>query len=351
MAININTTYTEILTMIYLSKLIYYYHKKQILININETLEEYFKKYELIPVNECTSENSEYMINCDNNTNKEEEEYINFTKDSLLFLYTNFPKSKIYNFISNDYYDIQAGIVISDNIIVIVFKGTDSLTDCFYDLTFVKRNIDLTDSRIHKGFYDQLMSIYDELISVINELLIKFPNYNIKITGHSAGGAHGTIFTYLLANLLQHKQIKLITFGSPKIGNIQWAESFNNMKNILYYRITNHNDIITIIPRIYYKHVGLNIHLDTTTIYFNLNTTCNDECYCNECKNNSNFCYCYYHPLHLYNLICDNNTIYKRHYCIFNNLLPYLNFSNIHNHSIEQYYHNFISSYSQWEIT
>ena len=121
MAININTTYIEILTMIYLSKLIYYYHKKQILININETLEEYFKKYELIHVNDYTSENSEYMINCNNNS-IEEDEYTNFTKESLLFLYMNFPNSKISNFISNDYFDIQAGVIISDNTIVIVFN-------------------------------------------------------------------------------------------------------------------------------------------------------------------------------------------------------------------------------------
>ena len=96
MAININTTYIEILTMIYLSKLIYYYHKKQILININETLEEYFKKYELIQVTEYTSENSEYIINCNDNS-IEEDEYTNFTKESLLFLYMNLILNELVN--------------------------------------------------------------------------------------------------------------------------------------------------------------------------------------------------------------------------------------------------------------
>ncbi|KAI9272624.1 Alpha/Beta hydrolase protein [Phascolomyces articulosus] len=71
------------------------------------------------------------------------------------------------------------------------------------------------------------------------------------ITGHSLGGALGTIF---LAKMVQSRSPVLehfgglYTFGHPKIGNIDFARSFDrHMSNKIFHHAYN-NDIVTRIP-------------------------------------------------------------------------------------------------------
>ena len=301
----ISTNYKEIISMFYLSKLIYDYHNNYDFdLNLNETINNY-----LLRVNN----NIENGIH--NNI------FINI-KNALLFFSNNYPDSFIYNFISNDTTDIQAGIIINNSCISIVFKGTDSLTDCYYDLKFIKRHINLNNIEIHKGFFDQLHSIYDILINNIKNILKLYPHLSISITGHSAGAAQGTIFTYLLGQLYPYKIIKLITFGGPKVGNYEWYTQFNNMKNIIHYRITNSGDIITKIPNIEYYHVGINIHLTTYNVHIFKDPLCCSDDYCDkEC--------------------CMNYESDNR--CIISSLLSKFKYLNINNHHIDNYYINLIN--------
>jgi hypothetical protein len=293
--------------MFYLSKLIYDYHE-------NDDFDILFKE---------TIHNYLLRINTEHENGIHEPIFINI-KNSLLFLSNNYSNSYIYNFIENESTDIQCGIIISYNKIIIVFKGTDSLIDCYYDLKFIKRNIDLNDIQIHKGFFDQLISIYDELIDNINKLLTINPSYMIYITGHSAGGAQGTIFAYLLSKKYLNKIIKLITFGCPKVGNYEWFEDFNTMKNIIYYRISNEGDIITKIPNYNYYHVGINIHLTHQNVHILKNNICCSKEYCEkEC--------------------CINYDSGSENECILSNIISKINYLNIFNHNINNYLINIIN--------
>ena len=255
----INILYTDIMTMIYFSQLIYDYHKNlDFDLEINQTFKEYFLKLKTL-----------YNDGIDNIK-------LIDIKEAILYLLKYYPNAKIYNYIYNFIYDIKTAIIIDNetNIIIITFKGTDSITYCYYDLQFCKRNIDFSNIEIHDGFFNQLMSIYDDIIESLDELFKINPLYNIYITGHSGGAGQSTILSYLLGKKYNNKIIKLITFGSPRVGNKEWKEAFNNTKNILYYRITNEGDIITSIPYINYYHVGINIHLTADNIYIGDDTIC-----------------------------------------------------------------------------
>jgi hypothetical protein len=319
-----NTTYDEVLTMLYLSKLIYDYHENdKFHLEINEKLIDYINRIE----NEYEEQLNDMV-------------FINI-KDALIYLSSNYPNSKIYDFVSNENTDIQCGILVCDKNITFSFKGTDSLIDCYYDLNFLKRNIDLSKIEIHKGFFDQLMSIYDTLLLKIKELLLINPYFNINITGHSAGSGQGTMFAYLLSKIYPNKFIKLITFGGPKLGNYEWKKSFDNIKNIIHYRITNDSDIITQIPNIQYYHVGKNIHLTDNDIFIkyenkgcnyksclcNVCCDCGDE-FCNDCVDNNNTCY-----------LCSVCQIFTK-----------INYLNINNHKIDYYYKNLITKKNIWQI-
>jgi len=48
--------------------------------------------------------------------------------------------------------------------------------------------------------------------------------------------------------------VELYTFGSPRVGNREWASQF---KDIKAYRFINNNDLVCRVPTsLYYKHVG-----------------------------------------------------------------------------------------------
>jgi hypothetical protein len=300
--------------MFFLSKLIYDYHEnKKFDLKINESIFNYINR-----INKSVDNglNNPFFINI---------------KNALIYIYTKYPNSFIYNYISNDTTDIQSGIIISNNDLSITFKGTDSLIDCYYDLYFIKRHIDLSNIEIHRGFFEQLMSIFDQLINNIKKLLLVNPFYNIYITGHSAGAAQGTIFSYLLANMYPNKIIKLITFGGPKIGNFDWYNAFNACKNIIHYRITNNSDIITKIPNFKYYHVGTNIKISTNSIYIYKDTYCCEDC-CEDCCKNCD---------------CENNN----QQCCLKTILNHVNYLNISNHQIDSYYTNIINNESIWNET
>ena len=290
-----NISYDEILTMMYLSLLIYNYDiNSEFILKQDQTIEEYVNNL-----------NNKY-INGINDIKLDKIE-----TNGILYLKNNFADGKVISFIDNK--NIQLAIIVSEilKIIVIVFRGTDSFTDIIYDCYISKKYLD-KNIFIHSGFYNQLNSVYGELMIKVEKYL---NDYQIYISGHSAGGAHSTIFSYLLSKKTE-KIIKVITFGSPKIGNYEWKQSYESKKNILNYRITNNNDIVSVIPIYNYYHVGINIHISNDNIII-----CNDID-CNFFYFNKNILFT--------NSICDhclfeyyNNFINKEE--IFENLIKLYN--------------------------
>jgi len=137
------------------------------------------------------------------------------------------------------------------NEIYIVFRGTEqNLTDLKTDLDtgippFLKSKKSIV---IHKGFIEAFESIKTQLLDYINNEATFNSNQTIIVTGHSLGAALATIFmSQLNQTKLINNYIKLITFGSPLVGNDAFIKSIglDNKKNI---RITNGIDIITVIP-------------------------------------------------------------------------------------------------------
>jgi hypothetical protein len=259
--------------MYYLIIFINEYINKNIDINYNETIPHYLNRI------------SDYYDNISINV-----------KNILLFISINFPLLYIDNIIYNN--NISIGFLINDNSLIIIFNNNNSFYNCLYNLTFPTRHISINNVEVNKFFLQEIILIYDELIDNIQNILKKNPNYYIYISGHSTAGAEATIFTYILSQLFFKSTIKLITFGIPKIGNNEWYNDFNNIENIIHYRISNENDIITILPFYNYFHVGINIQLNDNNVY-----------------------------------IINNNE-----FSICNNFMSLYKFININHHNIENYY-------------
>uniref|UniRef100_A0A6C0DZ54 Fungal lipase-type domain-containing protein n=1 Tax=viral metagenome TaxID=1070528 RepID=A0A6C0DZ54_9ZZZZ len=127
----------------------------------------------------------------------------------------------------------------------IVFRGTSSYKDVIHDVqlssilygTKKERSI-----RIHSGFMCQYNSIKNAIYDFIrNEL-----GDTVYVSGHSLGGALAQIAAVDISERFGCKVV-CHTFGSPRVGDSDFVEWFdNNVKES--YRVINVKDIVPNIP-------------------------------------------------------------------------------------------------------
>lgn len=153
--------------------------------------------------------------------------------------------------------------------IIVIFKGTSKFINWYYNLKLNQvrigkfKNKDIT---IHEGFLLQLLE--DDVIGKIEKTLLETPDdFDWWFCGHSAGGAHGVLSSYFFAKKYPKRKIKTFTFASPRIGNNNFAKSFDSIKNIEHWRVSYKNDLFTAVPIVGYKHAGTSIRLYPNKIY------------------------------------------------------------------------------------
>lgn len=174
----------------------------------------------------------------------------NISRNKMLKMYDDYiyitePKTKsaCYIFYNNKQIDI-------------CFKGTSTFNDICFNLDIYPR-VFINDSiRIHNGFLKKYLSMKNNIIKNIN-LILKNNNNKIKeisFNGHSSGGAIANIASLDMSYIYENVNIKCMTFGAPRVGNIDFINAYNSkIKNSL--RIVNQNDIITYVPLpIIYTH-------------------------------------------------------------------------------------------------
>jgi len=111
---------------------------------------------------------------------------------------------------------------------------------------------------ISKGFYKEYSHVKTQVLYNIETLSKKYEVYNLLLTGHSAGASMATLLAYDILTLYPQYNVKyLITFGSPRVGNDEFA---NKMKksNIVSYRVTHYYDIVPHVPEevLGYLHIS-----------------------------------------------------------------------------------------------
>lgn len=201
-----------------------------------------------------------------------EEQLKDELKDKLfqtIKLTTDLSKENCTYFFSDKFTDLQVGIYITDKI-HIVFRGTNSIVDAKYDV-----NIDFVEVNcsygIHKGVYTQLFksNIYDQFYKKVLELISENNELEICVSGHSLGGALATLFGHTLAKTVS-KQINIISFGSPKVGNKEWKDEFKRIKNLSHTRVFCNADPIVLFPLLGYKHVGASVELKSNSVFYSV---------------------------------------------------------------------------------
>ena len=104
--------------------------------------------------------------------------------------------------------------------------------------------VNLEKVNVHAGFQRLYSSVRDELIQTVRGLL-REKTRKIRVTGHSLGAALATLFTLdAVSQLASPRDVCLVTFGCPRVGNREFAELFNQHVRTAW-RIANQFDGVT----------------------------------------------------------------------------------------------------------
>ena len=76
------------------------------------------------------------------------------------------------------------------------------LKDCYYDINFFSKQIK------------------NQILNLIKPYIEK--NYSLYLTGRSSESANATLLSYFINEKYPNTLIKLVTFGSPNVGNEEW---------------------------------------------------------------------------------------------------------------------------------
>lgn len=156
--------------------------------------------------------------------------------------------------------DTQVFLFSNGPSLQIVFRGTEfKWRDWLTDLRAIQKVIPYgnPDSpvRIHAGFLAAYKSVREEI------LLAAASELEIQVTGHSLGGALATIcaldikYNFYAKSVAPLARVSCVTFGSPKVGNRAFVESFNKYHPISR-RYTNKLDVVTALPlAFWWSHV------------------------------------------------------------------------------------------------
>jgi triacylglycerol lipase len=167
--------------------------------------------------------------------------------------------------------------------VTIVFRGSDSSVDwdtnfdtkperADFDKQVIREEIvnqrtliypysDKSESgaMMHSGFITAYFSVRDQIQDHIKAKQIT----HVAVTGHSLGGALATLCAVDLQFNCADLAIEAYTFGSPKVGNRGFEESFNRRVPNSY-RFVAGMDIVPELPRWWqgwYAHVNTEIRL------------------------------------------------------------------------------------------
>ncbi|KAK3378430.1 Alpha/Beta hydrolase protein [Podospora didyma] len=147
--------------------------------------------------------------------------------------------------------------------IIISFRGSRSIRNWITDFIFTQVPCDLVfGCLVHTGFLAAWNEISPQVLAGAKAAVKANPSYKVIVTGHSLGGAVGTLATAYLRKA-GIPVAELITFGSPRVGNSAFAKFVTDQPGAEY-RLTHAEDPVPRLPPILfnYRHTSPEYWID-----------------------------------------------------------------------------------------
>lgn len=150
------------------------------------------------------------------------------------------------------------GYYPKSNSVIVAHQGTDpiKLQSLLTDLKILKGELDPTlfpgdipaGVEVHTGFRDQHAIKAAEIQAEVKKLIAEKGANQVTVVGHSLGGALAELNSLSLRlNLPAEIGVNSVTYGTPRVGNQEFAEFFDS-KVTDFRRVNNENDLVPTIP-------------------------------------------------------------------------------------------------------
>ncbi|WFD21349.1 hypothetical protein MCAP1_003611 [Malassezia caprae] len=152
----------------------------------------------------------------------------------------------------------RATIINSKSLgLVISFQGT-SPTDVkgwIEDFSFLRHYPDArirakleSGSLVETGFQKAYMGIADDVIGGIKQMTRKYNKNKITVVGHSLGAAMAEIAAVHIKTVWDDMLDRAFVYGLPRVGNVHWANSVDNLMKGQFYYVFNGKDVTGHVP-------------------------------------------------------------------------------------------------------
>ncbi|KAH0992882.1 hypothetical protein GBA52_004365 [Prunus armeniaca] len=149
------------------------------------------------------------------------------------------------------------GVAQDPNAIIIAFRGTQehSIQNWVEDLFWKQLDLDypgMPDAMVHHGFFNAYhnTTIRPGILNAIARAKEFYGDIHIIVTGHSMGGAMASFCALDLRVNQKERNVQVMTFGQPRIGNAAFASYFSELvPNTI--RVTNEHDMVPHLPPYY----------------------------------------------------------------------------------------------------
>lgn len=155
------------------------------------------------------------------------------------------------------------GVAYGDTFVV-AFRGSEEtgIEDWITDLKFIQQVYPYEESnnkkvKVHYGFIQAYKSVRESVLQAAKNSAEK----RIVTTGHSLGGGLATLSALDLQYNIPAKEVACYTYGSPKVGNRHFVESYNRRVPQTF-RFVNRFDVVPALPPVGFQHVGKLHHLN-----------------------------------------------------------------------------------------
>uniref|UniRef100_A0A2P2MA38 Uncharacterized protein MANES_03G191800 n=1 Tax=Rhizophora mucronata TaxID=61149 RepID=A0A2P2MA38_RHIMU len=151
------------------------------------------------------------------------------------------------------------GVATDLNAIIIAFRGTQehSIQNWVEDLYWKQLDLNypgMPDAMVHHGFYSAYhnTTVRPGVLNAIHKAKKFYGDLDIIVTGHSMGGAMAAFCGLDLIVNREAKNVQVMTFGQPRIGNAVFATYYSQLvPNMI--RVTHEHDIVPHLPP-YFSH-------------------------------------------------------------------------------------------------
>lgn len=156
-----------------------------------------------------------------------------------------------------DHGDTQGFIAKADGVVLIAFRGTESLGDWIDNLDVLPAARPY--GNVHSGFMEAFRRVERDIRVALPTGTVA--GRKVWLTGHSLGGALATITAAEFGSALPVTGI--YTYGQPRLGNSAVRGFFKLHHPDRFMRFVNDDDVVPRVPP-GYQHVGRLIHFDSS---------------------------------------------------------------------------------------